>query len=52
MVIDSILKEFKMYYIYKYKWMNKILPRKFVKLPGYKGIEFLGKEYFVKRINV
>jgi hypothetical protein len=31
--------------------MNKYLPKKFVKLPGYnKGIEFLGKEYFVTRI--
>lgn len=42
----------KIYYIYKYKWMNtKWFPRKFIKLPGYKGIEWFNKELFIKDIT-
>lgn len=45
------LDHIKMHYCYKYKWMNKYLPRRFIKLPGYTGIEFLGKEFFVRKMR-
>ena len=34
-------------YYYKYKWMNKYLPRRFIQLPNKKGFTWFGKTFFI-----
>ena len=38
-------------YYYKYKWMNKYLPRIFVQLPNKKGFTWFGKAFYTGTIE-